>query len=359
MIQRGLVCLLLAGLAWAQGTVPAPAAGSQPASTVANSPTDSAPTANAKPDVPPDAPVITILGSCDNPTADKSDCKTIITRAEFELLVNAIAPTMPAAAKKQFAGRYATALIMARKAHEMGADQGAKFDEMMKLARMQVAAQQLSQAMQAKAADVPDKDVEDYYSKNLAAYQEATLERVFLPKNKQQELAKEKSNLADAEKRKSDSEEAMKVVADKLRTRAAAGEDLSKLQLEAYQAAGFKTSPPQTTMAKVRRNALPPTQATVFDLKTGEVSPLIADPSGYYIYKMGEKDTIPLAQVHDEIFGSLKTQRFQDQMQAVQQSATPSLNADYFGAGQAAPQGMMPDAAHGKMQPKPPSLGPQ
>ena len=142
----------------------------------------------------------------------------------------------------------------------------------------------------------------------------------------------------------------MKAVADKLRTRASAGEDFSKLQLEAYQAAGFKTSPPQTTMSKVRRNALPPAQATVFELKTAEISPLIVDVSGYYIYKMGEKDTIPLTQVHDEIFGSLKSQRFQDQMQAVQQSATPSLNADYFGAAQAAPQGT---------RPKPPSLGPQ
>jgi hypothetical protein len=350
MMQRGLVCLLLAGLAWAQGTPPAPAAGSPPASTVAGPPTDTTPAADAKPEVPADAAVITILGSCDTPTADKSDCKTVITRAEFEQVLNAIAPAMPAAARRQFAGRYATALVMARKAHEMGADQGVKFDEMMKLARMQVAAQQLTQAIQAKAADIPDKDVEDYYNKNLTAYQEATLERVFIPKNKQQEPAKEKLNAADGEKRKTDSEEAMKAVADKLRTRAAAGEDLSKLQLEAYQAAGFKTSPPQTTMSKVRRNALPPTQATVFELKTGEISPLIVDVSGYYIYKMGEKDTIAMAQVHDEIFGSLKSQRFQDQMQAVQQSATPSLNADYFGAAQAAPQGT---------RPKPPSLGPQ
>jgi hypothetical protein len=112
-------------------------------------------------------------------------------------------------------------------------------------------------------------------------------------------------------------------------------------------------------MSKVRRNALPSTQATVFVLKTGEISPLIADVSGYYIYKMGEKDTIPLATVHDEIFGSLKSQRFQDQMQAVQQSATPTLNADYFGAGQAAPPGIPPDASQGKTRPKPPSLGPQ
>src|SRR5581483_3723460 len=302
-------------------------------------------------------PVITIAGSCDNPSANKADCKTVVTRAEFEQLVNAIAPTMPASAKKQFASRYATALVMARKAHEMGADQGPKFDEMMKLARMQVAAQQLNQAMQQKASDVPDKDIEDYYNKNLAAYQQVDLERIFIPKTKQQETSKVKLSEAETDKRKKDAEDAMKTEADKLRARAAAGEDFSKLQAEAYTAAGFKTTPPQTKMTKVRRNTLPPTQASEFDMKTGEISPVITDMSGYYIYKVGEKDTLPLSQVHDEILGSLKSQRFQEAMQSVQQSATPTLNDDYFGAGPATPQGALPDGM--RRRPKPPTLGPQ
>jgi hypothetical protein len=361
MIQRGLVCLLLAGLAWGQATNATPAAKPQPSSATPSSTADAKPAADAKPEAPPvapDAPVITIQGSCDNPSADKADCKTVVTRAEFEQLVNAIAPTMPASAKKQFASRYATALVMARKAHEMGADQGPKFDEMMKLARMQVAAQQLSQTVQQKASEVPDKDIEDYYNKNLAAYQQVNLERVFIPKSKQQDSPKEKLSEAETEKRKKDAEEAMKTEADKLRARAAAGEDFSKLQAEAYQAAGFKTTPPQTKMTKMRRNTLPPTQASVFDMKTGEISPVIADMSGYYIYKVGEKDTLPLSQVHDEIFGSLKSQRVQEAMQSIQQSATPTLNDDYFGAGPATPQGMMPDGMR-RARPKPPTLGPQ
>jgi hypothetical protein len=362
MIKRGLVCLLLAGFAWGQATGASPAAKSQPSSPDPSSALDSKPTSDANAaaaPVAPETPVITIPGSCDNPSVDKSNCKTIVTRAEFEQLVNMIAPTMPASAKKQFASRYATALVMARKAHEMGADQGEKFDEMMKLARMQVAAQQLTQAMQAKAANIPDKDVEDYYNKNLAAYQEVNLERIFVPKSKQPVSPKEKVSEAESEKLKKESENAMQAEANQLRTRAAAGEDFGKLQLEAYQFAAFKTTPPQTKMTKVRRNSLPPTQATVVDLSPGQVSPVITDTSGYYVYKIGDKDTIPLTQVHDEIYGSLKSQRFQDEMQAVQLSATPSLNDDYFGAGPASPQGMMPDAARGKTRPKPPSLGPQ
>ncbi|HZR56810.1 MAG TPA: peptidyl-prolyl cis-trans isomerase [Terriglobales bacterium] len=360
MIQRGLVCLLFAGLAWGQATNASPAAKPQPPSAVSAAGTDPMPAADTKPEAPPvapDTPVITIAGSCDNPSVNKADCKTVVTRAEFEQLVNAIAPTMPASAKKQFASRYATALVMARKAHEMGADQGPKFDEMMKLARMQVAAQQLNQAMQQKASDVPDKDIEDYYNKNLAAYQQVDLERIFIPKTKQQETSKVKLSEAETDKRKKDAEDAMKTEADKLRARAAAGEDFSKLQAEAYTAAGFKTTPPQTKMTKVRRNTLPPTQASVFDMKTGEISPVITDMSGYYIYKVGEKDTLPLSQVHDEILGSLKSQRFQEAMQSVQQSATPTLNDDYFGAGPATPQGALPDGM--RRRPKPPTLGPQ
>src|SRR5262249_34142599 len=107
--------------------------------------------------VPPDAPVITIAGLCENPPADQSstaDCKTIITRAEFEGIVNAIAPNMAPFARKQLATRYASGLVMAQQAHKMGLDQGPKFDQMLKLARLQVTTQILGQNLQEKAGQI-------------------------------------------------------------------------------------------------------------------------------------------------------------------------------------------------------------
>jgi hypothetical protein len=294
--------------------------------------------------ISPEATVITIPGVCNNPPADKSaasDCKTVISKAEFENLVNAVAPTMPAAGRRQLATRYASGLVMAHEAEQMGLDKGPTFDEMMKISRIQVLAQQLQRTMQEKADQVPDKDIEDYYNKNQAQFEEANLHRLFIPKNKQLEPPKEKLSDEATKARQDAAEASMKAVAEKLQARAAAGEDFDKLQGEAFTAAGLKAKAPNTDMGKIRRTALPPAHAAAFDLKTGQVSSLIADGSGFFVYKMGERDTLPLAQAKDEIHGTLRGQRMQDSMEGMQQAATPTLNDDYFGPEQPNP-GMKP-----------------
>ena len=80
------------------------------------------------------------------------------------------------------------------------------------------------------------------------------------------------------------------------------------------------------------------------DLKPGAVSALISDPSGFFIYKMGEKGTVPLSQVREEIRGTLQAKRMQDSMQTLQQSATPELNEKYFGASPGSP--LVPGGVH-------------
>jgi hypothetical protein len=59
---------------------------------------------------------------------------------------------------------------------------------------------------------------------------------------------------------------------------------------------------------------------------------VFSDQSGYFIYKVGVKDVEPLDdKLKEEIRGTLRTQRVQEQMQAVQKSATPTLDESYFG----------------------------
>ncbi len=357
MLQRLFVCMLLGSFIWGQAANPAPAA-----SPVKPSTATAEDTKPAEASLPPDTPVITIDGVCDHAAADKSTasgCKTVITRAEFEEILIVIGSNMPAAARRQLATRYGSALVMSYKAHEMGLDQGPKYEELMKLQKLQVTANLVSQAVQQKAGEVSDKEIEDYYNKNLAAYQEATFERLFVPRNKQLETPKVKLTEAENEKRQMDATAAMKKEADTLRERAVAGEDFGKLQTEAYTFAGLKSTPPLQKMNKSRRNSLPPSQASVFDLKAGEVSPVIADMSGYFVYKVIDKDTLPLTQVHDEILGSLKSEKIQDAMQALQHSATPQLNDQYFGPAAAAGANMPPPSIPPRPGPKPPTLGPK
>jgi hypothetical protein len=71
-------------------------------------------------------------------------------------------------------------------------------------------------------------------------------------------------------------------------------------------------------------------------LKPGEASQVINTPNGYLIYKTGEKDTLPLDKVRDEIFSTLRSQRMQETLQKMQASATPQLNDQYFSPAPAA-----------------------
>ena len=254
--------------------------------------------------VAPDAAVITIRGLCDHPPADKtaaSGCSTVFTRAQFEALVELIQPNLPPAQRRQLATNYANALILAEQARQMGLDKGPRFEELVKLQRLSLLRQLLSQALEEKASQIPDKDIADYYTANSSAYEEVELERLYVPRAQQLEAPKEKMTPEETQKRQQDAQAVMKKEAADLRARAAAGEDIAKLQEEAYKTAGFKIAPPPTKMEKHRRSSLPPAQVSVMELKSGEISPVIEDVNGYFIYKVGEKNMLPLDQVRAEI----------------------------------------------------------
>ncbi len=341
MNQYGLVCLLLGAMTGSPAANPrSTPAGQQPtvpsrtapaAASAAMNPGDSEGSASK---VPPDAPVITISGVCGSSPAGKTaaaNCKMVITRAEFEKTLEAVQPKMSVSARRQFAERYVNALVLAQKAHERGLDQGALFEEHMKLARFQVLSEELNEALQEKTSHISDADIEEYYRKNLAEFQDVHLQRMFIPRIQQLPAPKEKLSDAEHQRRTQESENVMKAAADKMHARAAAGEKFDKLQDEVFQLAGIKSPSASTDLGKIRRASLPPSQISVMDLKAGEVSPVFSDPSGYIIYKAGEKETTPLDKVREEIREAVHLRRMQDEMRAIQESASPALDDSYFG----------------------------
>ena len=86
----------------------------------------------------------------------------------------------------------------------------------------------------------------------------------------------------------------MTTVATDLRARAVKGEDPDKLQIEAYTAAGFPQTTPNTKMEKVRRDTLPPQHEAVMDLRLGEVSEVFSDPAGAHnmIFRYSESPIV-------------------------------------------------------------------
>jgi hypothetical protein len=76
-------------------------------------------------------------------------------------------------------------------------------------------------------------------------------------------------------------------------------------------------------------------------LKPGDISPVLSDANGFFIYKLKAKTTMSVDEAREEIKATLRSQRMQDAMQAVSQSATLTLDGDYFGPEMPA-RGMMP-----------------
>ena len=76
-------------------------------------------------------------------------------------------------------------LRMSTAAEKRGLDKGPTFDEKMHFARMQILSQELSRALQDDSDKVSDADIEDYYKKNEASYEQATFARIFVPRAKQ------------------------------------------------------------------------------------------------------------------------------------------------------------------------------
>jgi hypothetical protein len=336
MTRCGLLYLLLGSLSWGQlareASTPStqPTAGSAPANVETTSRDRSlAQRTNAG----PDKPLITIAGLCDkhpNGNVKAANCETVITRAQFEKIIAAVQPNMPARARREFALHYADALVMTRKAEQMGLDKGETYEEQIRIARIEVLSNDFKKVMQAKTSQISDQDLQDYYQKNLARFERAEVDRIYVPKAQQLPLAgEEKLTNADRQRLTQESERIMKTEADDLRARAAAGEDFVKLQADAYLAAGIKSAAPNTAM-EIRRTSLPPSQVPVMNLKPGEVSAVLPDPNGYAIYRIKAKYAVSLEQARDEIKATLRSLRMQAEMQDIEDSVTPTLDASYF-----------------------------
>jgi bifunctional DNA-binding transcriptional regulator/antitoxin component of YhaV-PrlF toxin-antitoxin module len=403
MRKSWLVCVLLGTLAWGQaapGTPSAPQSG-----TIGNM---ARPEAPAPPDlsasVPPDAAVLTVNGVCPATpkpaaakaaaattakpaTADKgaatsktADCKTVITKAQFERLANALTPNMTPQVKKQLAGVLPRVVAMSNAAEKKDLDKTPAFKETMKFYRMQVLTQALQRSIQEEAAKVPPEEIAKYYKEHADSFEQFNLDRIFVPRTKQETSeAKDDDDKGeklseDAQKAKQaaekakveEAEQSMTKPAESLRARAAAGEDFVKLQKEAFEAAGTKIESPTINLPSVRRAALPAAHAAVFELKPGEISEVINDAGGHYIYKVNSKDEVPLDKAESEIKSTLQNQRTRDMMEKLNGSYKVETNEKYFGPPSAAmppsrmqnPR-MVPPPAMRQQQQAPPPAQPQ
>ncbi|MGC2448860.1 MAG: peptidyl-prolyl cis-trans isomerase [Candidatus Sulfotelmatobacter sp.] len=384
MRKSWLLCVLLGTLAWGQAApmAPPPQPGQAPMAP-----------ADTSASVPASAAVLTIEGVCPaqskapaakgtaakpaaagaktgDAKASSGACKTVITKAEFEKLVSALAPNPTAQQKKQLAGVLPRVIAMSTEAKKEGLDKTPQFDETVKFVKMQVLTNELQRKIQKQAEDIKPEEIDQYYKDHPEMFEQYNVDRIFIPRTKQIEAEAKEDDEKDekltdeqkkakeaADKAKADeAEQSMTKLASDLRARAAAGEDMAKLQKEAFDAAGMKIESPTVNLPNVRRTGLPPAHAAIFDLNPGQVSEVISDSGGHYIYKMNSKTEMTLDQAKNEIHGKLQNDRMREQMEKLNSSFKVEANEAYFGPGGVSP---MPPPRMPRPRPGMPPAGQQ
>lgn len=275
--------------------------------------------------VSPSEPVITIHGLCDKQPAGKTDaaCTTVVTRQQFDVVVNAlnaIGPSLLPVQRRGVAEGYAATLLNYETAKKAGVERDPRFAEVMRLARMRAMSDMYSALQQEKARKISQQEIQSYYAENIAKFEELTLRRITLPRYNSANL-KDEEFAARASK-----------VANDIHDRAAKGEDLDNLQKEAFDALGIK-NPPSTRMAVVRRGVYAPDQEKqLFALKPGEVTGIIEQPSALIIFKLEGRETPSLEKSKDEIVRTLTKRNLEKQEQTRNSSVQIDYNEQYLGA---------------------------
>jgi PPIC-type PPIASE domain len=285
--------------------------------------------------VGPDTPVITLDGFCSSASAaarrEELPCRTVITRSEFDGFAEAGGAMTPAA-KNQFVQIYIQYLLFAGAAQKRGMDKDPRFQRMLDLSRLQLLAQTLMHDLQARAEQISPEELERFYRGNPAEFERAALLRIYIPCTKQVNRANGVQESIPG------TEPEMKTLAEKIHARAVAGEDFQTLQKEVLATANLRDSE-EANLGKMAREQLRRTHRGVFDLRPGEVSAVLKETEGYYIYKVLSKSVPPLESVKNEAKTTLQNRRMDAWMKNITEPAKVSLNEQYFGTAGAAKSG--------------------
>jgi len=279
-------------------------------------------------EIPEGATVLKIHDLCE--TKSKSgECMTTMTRLEFDKLVDALSGDRPAPPTHQYRRQAATALVhnmvFAKAAEKQGLDKTPEAQQLFRWVKLQVLAEMERRALQ-KKAEPTDADIAKYYNDNQDRYSELTFQRIMVPIHPGPD---NKSTEADIKK-----------LADDLHKRAMApGADFDALQTEAYAKLGLKNPPKSKTV--FHPNEIPNSQQAIKELKPAEISDVIQDGTGFYVYKLESKQVKSLADVKTEISKTLTPQRFKKEVDDLEASAPADYSQDYFGP-PPGPQGHMP-----------------
>jgi hypothetical protein len=282
--------------------------------------------------VPPNAPVVTLHGVCPKDVASaktastKADsCETVITKEQFNRMLsgmNLAAQISNPAAMRSFAEGYSQLLALASEAEKVGVENDPRFQELMRIARIRALADSYRHSLDEKYSNPSQQEIEAYYNENISKYDSFKVDRIIVPS-----INPSRTPAARAENDKK-----VQQLANDIRERAARGEEMQKLQDEVYKTLALP-SPPKADLGMKRRGSLPVAiEKDMLALKPGEVTKLETEMSGFNIYKLRSRDTIPVEYVKAEIVRDLHQKNLEVAIKAVTGNIHPELNEQFFGS---------------------------
>lgn len=356
MIRSLIICILLAVTAAAQKpqNPPAKQAPAAPAATPSPSPAGhpgppSLLKRDEKPaEVPPNEPVISIRGLCpaqkdiatNNKVPSTAECTMSITKEQFDNLVKAFNSTnqpVTQAQRRALAEKYVELLVFSEAAESAGVENTPTYAEVMRVLRLKTLGDLYLNQLADQYRNPPEQEIEAYYQANQQKYEAAKLSRVYLPKN-------DPDPKATAEQ-KQDFEKKIQPLSDDIQARAAKGEDMAKLQKDAYTSLGITATPPSTDLSMARHGMFPPKlDQEIFAHKTGEVF-RSDDATGYMIYRVDSHQTSPLESVKPEISQQIFRQKMEAKTKELNAPVHAEYDDKYFGPKPPAGPPMPPGAA--------------
>lgn len=340
MTRSLIICILLAVTAVAQKpqNPPPKQAPAAPAATP-SAPASKAPPSLLKRDekpaeVPPNQPVISLRGLCPAETKvatntkvpSTAECSMSITKEQFDNLVKAFNTNnqpISAAQRRNLGEKYVELLVFSEAAKAAGVENTPTYAEVMRVLRLKTLGDLYLNQLAEQYRNPPEQEIEAYYQANQQKYEAAKLSRVFLPKNDPDPKA--------TTEQKQDFQKKVQQVSDDVQARAAKGEDMSKLQKDAYTSLGITAAPPNTELSLARHGAFPPKlDQEIFSHKAGEVF-RSDDASGDMIYRVDSRQTSPLDSVKAEISQQIFRQKMEAKTKELNAPVHAQYDENYFG----------------------------
>ncbi|MGZ4875540.1 MAG: peptidyl-prolyl cis-trans isomerase [Candidatus Angelobacter sp.] len=340
MIRRLILCIFTVTAVLAQTPQSTP---KKPAPTTP--PASATPTPQATPpsllkrdekpaELPPDAPVISIRGLCpaetspaiSNTVPSNKDCAMTVTKQQFDNLVKAFNTnnqTVTPAQRRNLGQSYVELLIFSEAAKAAGVENTPAYIEVMRVLRLKTLGDLYRNQLAEQYRNPSQQEIEAYYQANQEKFEGAKLSRIFIPTNNPDPQA--------TAEQKQDYQKKVQQVVDDTQARAAKGEDMSKLQKDAYTALGIAATPPTTDLSLARHGAFPPKiDQEIFSHKAGEVF-RSDDGTGHMIYRVESRQTSPLESVKAEITQQIFRQKMDAKTKELNSPVHSEYDEKYFG----------------------------